>query len=163
MIDLITSKLAMMVAAMIILTTVLGVYAVQREHGKDLELMNIAETICGAIDDMSAIQGDTVLNITFDLRDEGRYIEPLVNGKNFDIIITTHEVIISQDDRHYELDFMAPIHPWKPERNSFTISEIQESDAEHDELSFSSGNDFTIERMRSVVGEEGRFLTFVYL
>ena len=45
MIDLITSKLAMMVAAIIILTTVLGVYAVQREQGKELELKYIAETI----------------------------------------------------------------------------------------------------------------------
>ena len=162
MIDLITSKLAMMVAAVIILTTVLGVYAVQREQGKDLELMNIVETICGAVDDMNGVQGDTILNITFDRGSEGRFLKPLVNGKNYDILITSYEVVISQEDRHYEEDFMAPVHLWQPQSNSFTSSEIEDAGMEQGELSFGSGTDFTIERMRVVVDEEGRFLTLVY-
>ena len=163
MIDLITSKLAMMVAAIIILTTVLGVYAVQREQGKELELMNIAETICGAIDDLNGVQGDTILNITFDRGSEGRFLEPLVGSKNYDILITSYEVVISQDGRHYEEDFMAPVHLWQPDSNSLTSSEIEDADMEQDELSLTSGTDFTIERKRVVVDEEGRFLTFVYL
>jgi len=162
MIDLVTSKLAMMVAAVIILTTVLGVYAVHREHGRDLELMNIAETICGAVDDMNAIQGDTILNITFDREREGRFIEPYIGGKGYDITITDHEVIVSQDDRHFELDFMAPVHLWKPERNSYTSLEVEEIGAEHGVLSFTSGTDFSVERARVMVGDVGRFMTFVY-
>jgi hypothetical protein len=163
MIDLITSKLAMMVAAIIILTTVLGVYAVQRDQGKDLELMNIVDTICGAVDDMNGIQGDTIFNMTFDRGSEGKFLEPLVDGKHYNILITSYEVVISQEDRHYEENFMAPIHLWKPQSNSFTSSQIHDSDVEHNELSFISGTDFTIERMRVVVGGENKYLTFVYL
>jgi hypothetical protein len=163
MMDLITSKLAMMIAAVIILTTVLGVYAVQREQGKDIELMNIAETLCDAVDDLNGIQGETVLNITFDRRTQGRFLEPLVDGKNYEIKITQYEVVISQEGRRYEQDFMAPVHLWKPDSNSFTNSEIEDTDHEHKELSFTSGTDFTLERMRVVVGEELGFFTFVYL
>lgn len=163
MIDLITSKLAMMVAALIIMTTVLGVYAVQRDQGKDLELMNIVETICGAIDDMNGIQGDTILNMTFDRGAEGRFLEPLVDGKNYDILITSYEVVISQDDRRYQEDFMAPVHLGQPHSSSLTSFEIEDGDMEHDELTFTSGTDFTINRKRVVVGGENKYLTFVYV
>jgi hypothetical protein len=163
MIDLLTSKLAMMVAAAIILTTVLGVYAVQREHGRDLELRSIAETISGTVDEMNSVHGETKLNFTFSMEAKGRFLKSLVNGKNYEILITTREVIITQEDRHFEEDFMTPIHLWKPERNSFTAHEVESKDLECGELVFTSGKDFTIERMRIVVGGEGRFLTFVYL
>lgn len=162
MIDLIITKLAMMVAAVIILGTVLGVYAIQRDQGKDLELLNIAEAISRAVDDLNSIQGDTILNITFDSDAEGRYLEPMVDGRNYDILITRWAVAVSQDHRWYGEDFIAPVHLWKPEKNSFTSSEIEKSDMEQKELAFTSGIDFTIERMRVVVGEEGRFLTFLY-
>ena len=105
----------------------------------------------------------SVLNMTFDINVEGRYLTPLVNGKNYQIVITTREVIVSQDDRHFEEDFMAPIHLWKPEINSFNPSEIESRDLKYGELKFTSGNDFTIERMRIVVGGENKYQTFVYV
>jgi hypothetical protein len=163
MMDLITSKLAMMIAAVIILSTVLGVYAIQREQGRDLELMNIAGTICRAVDEMNTIQGDTIFNMTFDRGAQGRFIEPLVNGKNYNILITRYEVVISQDNKRCQEDFMAPVHLWKPDLNSFTISEIEDSHGEFNELIFTSGTDFTLERKSVLVGEELEFITFVYL
>lgn len=163
MLEFITSKIAMMIAAIIILTSVIGVYALQREQAKDLELQNIADKITGAIDNVNTIQGETKINVTFDRGEEGVYVKPLVNGKNYEIMITNYKVIITQSSRRATSNFLGSIHLWAPLSYSYNLTQIKDNDKANRTLEFVSGDDFKIERKSMQINGENEYGTFVYI
>jgi hypothetical protein len=161
--DLLTSKLAMMIAALIILTSVLGIYAYQREQAKDLELRNIADTISGAIDDFNALLGESKVNVTFDRDGQGIYIQPKVDGKSYDILITKYKVIISQESRRFYSNYAGSIHLWIPQSDSYNQTEIEDCDSEFKMLELVSGDTFQIERKLLEIDNEKEYGTFIYV
>lgn len=163
MFEFVTSKIAMMVAAIVILTSVLGVYAFQREQVKDLRLRNIADEISGIINDINSLSGETKINVTFDESREGTHIEPLVEDKRYEILITQYRVSITQDNRRYSSNFIEPVHLWVPGSNSYNQSIIQEIDNEYKTLRLESGDDFVIERKLLDLRGEQIYMTFVYV
>lgn len=163
MLEFVTSKIAMMIAAIIILTSVIGVYALQREQAKDLELQNIADKITGAIDNVNTIQGETKIKVTFDRGKEGVYVKPLVNGKNYEIMITKFKVIITQSSRRATSNFLDSIHLWTPLSNSYNLTQIKDNDKANRTLEFVSGDDFKIERKFMQINGENEYRTFVYI
>ena len=161
--DFVTSKIAMMIAAIVILTSVIGIYALQREQTKDLELGNIADKIAGAIDNINNLQGETKVNVTFDKGKEGIYIEPTVNGKNYEILISQYKIIITQEKRRSISNFVISIHLWPPLSNAYNLTEIEDIDGMNRTLEFVSGEDFKIERKLVEISGENDYRTFVYM
>jgi hypothetical protein len=161
--DLLTSKIAMMVAAIIILTTVLGIFTMQREDAKGLELKNIAEKISNSINSINSINGETQESLTFQKEEEGIFLEPEIDGKGYDIILTQNKVLIRQNDHVFIENFVTPIHVWDPEKTAYNSTQILNKDKENTRLEFTSGEDFVILRkMVELDGEKG-YMTFVYL
>lgn len=163
MFDLLTSKLAMMIAAIVILTSVLGIYAYQREQAKDLELRNIADRISGAIDEYNTLLGESKVNVTFEREEDGIYVQPKVNGENYDILITKYKVIISQEARRFYSNFAGSIHLWIPQSDSYNQTEIEDCDSEFKMLELVSGDTFKIERKLLEIDSEREYGTFVYV
>ncbi len=163
MFDLLTSKLAMMIAAIVILTSVLGIFAYQREQAKDLELRNIADKISKAIDEYNTLLGESKVNVTFHREEDGIYVKPKVDGKNYDILITKYKVIISQEARRFYSNFARPIHLWVPKSSAYNQTEIQECDSEFKILQLVSGPNFKIERKLLEISSEREYETFVYV
>lgn len=163
MFDLLTSKLAMMIAAIVVLTSVLGIYAYQREQAKDLELRNIADKISGAIDEYNTLSGESIVTVIFDREEEGIYIQPKADGKKYDIVITKYKVIVSQETRRFYSNFVGSIHLWIPQSNSYNQTEITECDSEFKTLQLVSGDNFIIERKLLEISGESGYGTFVYV
>ena len=163
MLDFITSKIAMMIAAIIILTSALGIYALQREQTKDLKLNNIADKIAGAIENINTLQGETKVNITFDKGKEGIYIDPTVNGKNYEILISQYKIMITQEERRAISNFVIQIHLWLPLSNAYNLTEIEDIDESNRTLEFLSGEDFKIQRKLVEINGENEYRTFVYM
>ena len=163
MLDFVTSKIAMMIAAIVILTSVIGIYALQREQTKDLELWNIADKIAGAIDNINNLQGETKVNVTFDIGKEGIYIEPTVNGKNYEILISQYKVIITQEKRRSISNLVISMHLWAPLSNAYNLTQIEDIDEVNRTLEFVSGEDFKIERKLVEISGENEYRTFVYM
>ncbi|UCE74591.1 MAG: hypothetical protein JSV56_02515 [Methanomassiliicoccales archaeon] len=163
MFELLTSKLAMMIAVMIILSSILAIFTLQREDAKDMELRNTADKVSGAVDDLNSLLGETKVNVTFDSEKEGFYVDPVVLGKNYEITITRYEVVITQDGRKFISDFIVPIHLWRPDSNTYNLTQIEDSDAENMRLEFVSGEDFIMERALLDIEGEYEYKTFVYL
>jgi hypothetical protein len=153
----------MMIAAIVILTSVLGIFAYQREQAKDLELRNIADKISQAIDDYYTLLGESIVNVTFDREEDGIYIQPIVDGENYDILITKYKVIISQESRRFYSNFAGSIHLWIPQTNSYNQTEIAECDSEYKILELVSGDNFKIERKLLEISNEREYGTFVYV
>jgi hypothetical protein len=153
----------MMIAAIVILTSVIGIFAYQREQVKDLELRNIADKISKAIDEYNTLLGESKVNVTFDREEDGIYVQPKVDGKNYDILITKYKVIISQGARRFYSNFAGSIHLWIPQGSSYNHTEIQECDSEFKILQLVSGPNFKIERKLLEVDSEKEYGTFVYV
>jgi hypothetical protein len=161
--DFITSKLAMMIAAIIILTSVLGIFSMQREDAKDLELRNIVEEISQTINNLNTVSGETKETMTFRTGEQGIYLTPNVDGKPYEIVITQYEVIVKQEGKIFLRDFVMSIHLWEPENIMYNLSLLQNRDEENSQLEFVSGEDFVIHRkLMEMDGEKG-YMTFVYL
>ena len=163
MLEFVISKMAMMIAAIIILSSVLGIYTLQREQAKDLELRNIADKIADAIDDLNSLQGETKVNVTFERGKEGVYVKPSVKGKNYEIMIAQYKVMISQNHKRSISNLMGPTHSWEPLSNSYTLTQIEEIDGTNRTLELKSGKDFKIERKLIEISGENEYRTFVYV
>ncbi len=163
MLDFVTSKIAMMIAAIIILTTVIGLYALQREQAKDMELQNVADKIAEAIHNVNTIQGETKVNVTFDRGDDGIYVKPLMNGKGYEILITQNKVIITQNGRRSISNFVVSVHLWVPLFNAYNQTQIEEIDEANKTLELQAGEDFVIERKSIELSGENEYMTFIYV
>lgn len=163
MLDFVTSKIAMMIAAIIILTSVIGFYALQREQAKDMELQNIADKIAEAIHDVNIIQGETKVNVTFNRENEGVYVKPLVNGKSYETMITQNKVIITQNGKRSISNFVVSVHLWVPIFNAYNQTQIEEIDEANKTLELQAGEDFIIERKSIEVSGVNEYITFIYV
>jgi pectate lyase len=160
--EFVTSKIAMMVAATIILVSVLGIFSMQREDAKDLELRNIADEISGTINEVNAISGETRINMSYEKSIDGIYLDPEVDGKEYEIIITRNEVIVRQKDRMFLRSFIESIHVWKPDSEFYDSIEITQKDNKNAKMELRSGEDFQIFR-RLIESEKGKeYMTFIY-
>lgn len=163
MLDFVTSKIAMMIAAIIILTSVIGLYALQREQAKDMELQNVADKIAEAIHNVNTIQGETKINVTYNRESDGVYVNPKVNGKDYEIMITPNKVIITQNGRRSISNFVVSVHLWVPIFNVYNQTQIEEIDEAYKTLELQAGDDFNIERKSIEVSGENEYMTFVYV
>lgn len=153
----------MMIAAIIILVSVLGIYAFQREQAKDLELNNIADRISGTIDNFNSLSGESKINVTFERGKEGTYVKPTVNGERYEIVITRIKVFVTLEERRAVSNLIAPIHLWAPQSNIYNQWQIEENDGDHKILEFMSGEDFKVERKLLEIDQENEYRTFVYV
>jgi hypothetical protein len=163
LLDFITSKIAMMIAAVIILTAVLGIFTMQREDAKDLELRNIADKISQTVNGLNTVLGETKETITFTKGEDGVFLNPKVDGKTYEILITRYEVIVKHKGKNFLSDFTVNIHLWEPENIAYNLTHLQRKDEENTELEFISGTDFEIQRKLIEIDGEKGYMTFVYL
>lgn len=160
--EFLTSKMAMMIAAIIILTSVLAVFTMMREDANDLKLRNCADTISSSINSMNSINGETRELITFQKGKEGIYLEPEVDGRGYEIRITRYKVMIKQEDNVFIEQFITAVHLWEPEKTAYDLMEFQDNDDRNPQLNIISKEDIVIERkLINLQGENG-YMTFVY-
>ncbi|UCG68133.1 MAG: hypothetical protein JSV09_09920 [Thermoplasmata archaeon] len=163
MLEIVTSKIAMMIAAMVILTSILAIYALQRDSGQDLEIQNIADKIAGTIDDLNTLSGETIVNLTFKREKEGIYVRPTLEGKSYEIMISRYRVLITQGNRRGISNLIGPVHLWRPLKNSYNQTNFENIDNENKTLELTSGEDFKIQRKLVEVSGENQYLTFIYV
>jgi hypothetical protein len=153
----------MMIAAIVVLTSVLGVYAIQREQVKDIKLRNIADEISGIINDINSLSGETKINVTSEEGRGGIYIEPFIDGKGYEILITQYRVVTTQGNRRYSSNFIEPVHLWVPVWNTYNWTQIDEIDSSNNTLELNSGDEFIIERKLIDLKGERVYMTFVHV
>jgi len=162
MIDWLTSKLAMMVAAVILFASIAGLFAYQRSAAGISELQGEADAIARAVNGVSAVSGNTVLPVTYDSSRDGFHIKPTVRGDSYALTLNPTFVLVGQKGDRVVSNFASAIHLWKPLKSRYNVTELSNADSSHTALSFPSGQDFKVERRMVDVGGENRYLTFAY-
>ena len=117
MIDIITSKFALLVASVLVLTSALGLVSLQRDALEAQELENIVERISRTVDDMASAGANSRVSICFAQSNNATYAVTLpleVGGKEYSIEITKGFALVSQGSRAFSRKFSMEIHPWNP-------------------------------------------------
>lgn len=163
MLDWLSSKMAMMVAALLIISSIIGFFAWQNKNTQELELQNIADQIANKINELNAIEGSTSIIVTFNDNIHGVHLNTVVDGEMYTINITQNLVIVSQHATLVVEKIIEPIHVWNPDKDVYKSDEMQENDTKSRSQKFSSGTDFMIERKMVTVSGMREYHTFVYL
>ena len=164
MLDFMMSKLAMLVAAVIILLAGIGLYEIQKNAIEDEELQNIGDKIAKTVNELNALNADTKVNLTFNRYKEGIYIKPTVGGEVYTIRITQNLLFLTQKGRSIASNFLSAVHVWKPDKCDYNMTELADLDAENRDMEINSGEDIEIDLERKQIEVSGmlEYHTFVY-
>ncbi|MEM2900607.1 MAG: hypothetical protein QXT63_07425 [Thermoplasmata archaeon] len=168
MYDWLTSKVAMSIAAAILVSVVLGFIWEQNRSYQNIGFQNIADEIANACNKVSS----SSCNITHLLTSKkgiqnSTFINPTSSGAKYKVLIWRDSVELRQNELTVRARFSTTVHLWKPgelwETNS---SSLKDADAKINNnycISFDSGHDFIIEQKLILVGGSYIYTTFIYL
>lgn len=164
MLEWLTSKIVISVAALVILASVGGFLAVQTQVWEDEELRNVAKEISGTVNDISTIQAETVVFLSFGDDGNGLSVKASIGGDHYDVEVFRDMVRCKQGDRRSASFFYHSIHLYPPsmvDRSNMTA--IRSMDLELGKLDTTSTGKMII--MRVLVGDLGSqtFETFLFL
>ncbi|MEM3341569.1 MAG: hypothetical protein QW728_02650 [Thermoplasmata archaeon] len=169
MLDWIYSKVAISIAVLVVVATIVAFFTLQRNTIERTELNNIADIIAFNVNLVSKKTDEFITNVTFA---EGSpqvvQLPGMYKNEPYNLKIQPDQVVISQGSEQVASSFTAIIHCWNPKllgQYSYYTNEtiIWGIDQTHNELSFKSGNDFLIHQKKLNINGSVVFRTFIYL
>lgn len=160
MIDELPTRAALTGAAFLLLATGLSVLSV---FGGDA-VRDAAHALAGhlgrALDEVTALEGVAVFR--GGVGGAGPFeLPPTLAGSSYRIEVRATDVRVTAGTFVAVAAFRAPIHPFAPDRESFSSSDLRSLDAAT--LSVAGGAPFVVARASHVVDGAPTFLTFVHL
>ena len=169
MLDWIYSKVAISIAVLVVVATIVGFFTLQRASIEKNELNSIADIIAFHVNLVSKKTDEFITNVTFDEgSSEVVKIPAMYKNNPYNLKIHPDQVVLSQSDETVTSTFISIIHCWNPKllgQYSYYTNEtiIQGIDMTHHELNFESGHDFVIHQKKLNINGSAAFRTFVYL
>lgn len=163
MLDWLSSKFAMILASMLILSSAFTLIDIQRNGLEDFELKLIAHKISSCVNYIVFTNAEMKLTIAFD-KSKGNVLLPTkVGGKEYSINITRSSVIVSQDSKRFLSQLTTLVHLWNPsESRPQNKIQLKEMDKTSNFLIFGSGSSIIVERKRLMMEDNNEFHTFIY-
>lgn len=163
MLDWLTSKTAVIVAAIVILGVMIGFFMFQFANLKEQSLEDEANGLAHYINDVTSRDAACKIRFTFSRDVNGYELPATINGERYSIQISPYQVVIEQDGDRAVADIMQPVHMFfPPQCNNIELDDIMRADLMVDNFSIRSGRDFWVEnKMYHCPGED--YLTFCYV
>lgn len=152
----------MTVAAVIILASMIGFFAVQDENFRVVETQNAANRVASVINDVGGIAGDTHVNVTFDPENTAaHYILPrTIANEDYDIEFTPTLVFVKRGGVTVSSKLTHKVHVWNPgDMVKGARAQLDMADAQFVSFTLPAGTDFTIVRRNLL---PAGYQTFVY-
>lgn len=162
MLDWLSSKIAMTVAAVIILASMIGFFAIQNENFKIIETQNAANRVASVINDVGGIAGNTHVNVTFDPKNTAAHhiLPRTIANEDYDIEFTPTLVFVKRGGVTVSSKLTHKVHIWNPgDMVKGTRAQLDLADAQFLSFALHAGTDFTIVRRNLV---PAGYQTFVY-
>jgi len=167
MIQWLQSKLVLIVAVAILISSVVGVFHHQLESMEKEELKNRCGKIARVIEKMEKADADEMRQrITFDEGSKGIYLSPEVRGDSYSIKIQTDLVRLEKDGMSVVEGLQANVHVWGPGEMNDT-GELNEDekrwrDSQASQLEIRSGEkDIELRKVELREGDAARTHIFV--
>ncbi len=160
MIDWLVSKIGTLIAIGIITGFVLSLFAWQHGVMVDREGQLIADSISERIDSLAGLEAAISVDVGFG--NEPEQLPVYINGKEYNINITTNMVIITQGNRQWISSFIEPIICQNLSERQFNLTSYDELITDAYAV-IPSGQDFCIERASIDISGEIKYISLVYI
>lgn len=165
MIDWLTSKVAMTLAALLMLAGVVGFFTAQREHAVQDALEAIARAAAAVIDEVSRSTGDVTTSLSVGPpppeAPDGLALPSMAAGGPYSITLHATHVAVESGDRRAMAGLREPVHLWRPVGGSYTAGAMAAMDSSHPALTIGGGW-VTLARLDVAVDGETSLETFLF-
>lgn len=147
MLDWLTSKVALIIAAVVILAVLIGFFAYHQTTLEQESLSDLSQDLAHFINDVTSRNSEIRMRVTFSSDVDSYELPPTVNGKAYTIQISSTQVILRQQGADVAMqDLLDPVHIFPP-LNSADLDQqvLTTADLLVESLIISSGMDFYIE------------------
>jgi hypothetical protein len=162
LLDWLTSKTAVIIAALVIIGVMLGFFLFKFSILEEQSLDDEAEALAQYINDVTSKDAEFKIRFTFSRDVDGYELAPTINGERYDIHISPYQVVIEQEGKRAIEPLLQPVHLfYPPSCYSLELDNVYRADLLVDNFSVRSGEEFFMEnRLYLMPGED--FLTFCY-
>lgn len=162
MIEWLASKVAMTLAAFVLLASAVGLFGALQEDAARRTLAATADRLGRFLDGVGRTPGILTIRVAFD--GTGAFnLPPEVNGAAYTIEFRSTHVVLAQGSRIAFRPVIRPLHLWTPTQTAYTGEEIAALDAAVGPLVVPSGTAFRVTRISLIVDGEAVMRTFVAL
>ena len=164
MLDWITSRVALMIAAAVILAALIGFFAYHQATLEQESLSDVSRDLAHFINDISSRDSEIRMRVTFSNDVDGYEMPPTVNGKTYSVQVSSTQVILRQSGADAAIqDLIGAVHIFPPPGSSgMDMQTLQTADLLATPLIFGSGTDFYIES-RLFLAPAPEYPTFCYI
>ena len=168
MIEFVASKVVGAIAAMVLLGSILGFFAIQRSSAEEQQFREMCDSLARTIDGVSSLNAATQVNVTFGGNGTGLRLDFSFRNQGYDIEVRPVQVIFRQGALTAVSPLSRSIHPWDPKLlgngPALYVSEemLERQDAGNGALKSPSGKDLVVESRLMYVSGEPRYETFVH-
>jgi len=162
LIDWVSSKVAMSLAALILLAGVVSFFLAQQEEARHDALQSIANQAAAYIDEISRSPGEIAARISVG---PGGTLElpALAAGQAYALTVYRSYVVAGYDGERAYAALATSIHMWQPRAGNYTASEVAEFDTLHPSLALESEGSAIVSRRSLVIDGSPTLETFVFL
>ena len=162
MLDWLASKVAMTVAAMLLLTAAAGFFAWEQADAARRSVAVVAEDLARFLDVVSALKGEATFAVSFGAG-PGHVLPDRLDGSPYEIEIDRGAVIASRGSIFAFAVLGVPVHLFHPEGRSFSSADLARLDGDHPALHTTSSGSLKVERLAIEVDGVPTYATFVAL
>lgn len=155
MLDWLSSKLVMTVAALLLLGIGVGTFALQRENAWQESLQQWANGVADLLDSVHRVSQEVQVGVRLEPGETGFFGE-----RSFTVTILESSVVVESWGHVATSSFMAEVHLWPPSSTNLHVIDISALDSAHKSLVLSSGQTLVVERAR--LSLHGTMVTLVY-
>lgn len=166
MLDWLSSKVAMSLAALLLLAGVVGFFLAQRDRAVHDALQDIADRAAAYIDTLSESAGELATSISVGSAMDpgavaGMELPALAAGEPYSLTLYHAYIVAGTDgDRAFAV-LRTPIHFFEPEARPFTSEEVADLDVVHPSAILGHGGFAVLSRRYITVDGTARLGTFV--
>jgi hypothetical protein len=164
MLEWITSKVVVSIAALLILVSVGGFFVTEREGWKDAQATNISKEIAKLVNQVSTLNSNLTTVIHFGDGDSGINLPSNVDGASYVIKFDRTTVRCELNGRSSRSDFYTGVHLYSPSDIDLkNLTQKREHDLDHQTMITHSAGKIVLMRAKAATSGAAEFETFVFI
>ncbi len=161
MLDWFSSKLAVSLAAMLLLSSTAAYFSTDDDRVRDRELATIARGISEFVGEVLKFRGETDLRISCDSESD-LTLPKDVRGSPYRVQLRPDSAVASQDDRLRIAHWTGDLHLWWHDSSPIRRETIERLDEEHQSIESDPQRGFSVSIREVDIGGSSMLLFFAY-
>jgi type II secretory pathway pseudopilin PulG len=163
MLEWITSKVVVSIAALLVLTSVSGFFLTQREGWKENEVLQVSKEISKLVNQVSMINAEATVIVNFGDSTSGFNLPSTIDGEAYTVQLDRTSAKCTLRDLEGRSYFYTAVHLFPPsEVNLTNRTQLRSFDLDHQNLKVHSTGNLFLLRAKTVTDGIVNFETFIF-